>query len=66
MCFDLYHCKLTTSFCVLIIIQSFHGPCSALASLLGFINLIRHVVGLLWTSDQIVAKSSADRGQHNI
>jgi hypothetical protein len=32
----------------------------------GFLNLVRHVVGLLWTSDQLVAKASTDTGQHNI
>jgi hypothetical protein len=29
-------------------------------------NLFRHVIGLLWTSDQPVAKASTDTGQHNI
>jgi hypothetical protein len=29
-------------------------------------NLIRPVVELLWTSDQLVAKASTDTGQHNI
>jgi hypothetical protein len=31
----------------------------------GVANLIRHSVGLLWTSDQPVAKASTDTGQHN-
>jgi hypothetical protein len=35
-------------------------------ALFGFLNLIIHVVGLLWTSDQPVEKASTDTGQHNI
>jgi hypothetical protein len=31
----------------------------------GFSNVIRRVLGLLWTSDQPVAKASAYAGQHN-
>jgi hypothetical protein len=31
---------------------------------LGVFNLIRHVVGLLWASDQLVAKACTDTGQH--
>jgi hypothetical protein len=32
----------------------------------GFIIYFRHLVGLLWTSDQPVAKASTYTGQHNI
>jgi hypothetical protein len=32
----------------------------------GFLNLMRHVVGLVWTRDQLIAKTSTDTGQHNI
>jgi hypothetical protein len=31
----------------------------------GFVILLRHTVGLLWTSDQPVAKTSTDKGKHN-
>jgi hypothetical protein len=34
--------------------------------LFGFLNLIVHGTGLLWTRDQFVAKASTDTGQHNI
>jgi hypothetical protein len=30
-----------------------------------FRNLLKHTVGLLWTSDQPVAKASTYTGQHN-
>jgi hypothetical protein len=33
---------------------------------LGFLNLIGHVVELLWPRDQLVAKASTNIGQHNI
>jgi hypothetical protein len=29
-------------------------------------HTIRHTVGLLWTSDQLVAEASTYTGQHNI
>jgi hypothetical protein len=48
---------LTTT-TIIIIIYNLYGPCRALASLFGFLNLIRHVVGILWTSDQLVAEAS--------
>jgi hypothetical protein len=35
-------------------------------ALFGFLNVIRHGVGLLWTRDQLVEKASTDTGQHNI
>jgi hypothetical protein len=35
-------------------------------ALFGFMDLIRHAVGLLWTSDQPAAKASTVTGQHNI
>jgi hypothetical protein len=43
-----------------------HGPFSlALASLLRFLNhTIRHMVGLLWMTDQPVAEASTYTGQH--
>jgi hypothetical protein len=31
----------------------------------GFVILLRHTVGLHWTSDQSVAKTSTYTGQHN-
>jgi hypothetical protein len=33
---------------------------------IGFLSLIKHWVGLLWTSDQPFAKVSTYTGQHNI
>jgi hypothetical protein len=38
----------------------------ALASRFGYLNLSRHVVGILWTSDQLVVQASTDTGLHNI
>jgi hypothetical protein len=32
---------------------------------MGVLNLIRHVVGLLWTSDQLVAKAYTDTAQQH-
>jgi hypothetical protein len=32
----------------------------------GFVIYFRHLLGLLWTSDQPVAKASTYTGQHNI
>jgi hypothetical protein len=29
-------------------------------------NLIRHIVGLHWTSDQLIGKAYTDTGQHNL
>jgi hypothetical protein len=49
-----------------VIICSFCGPCRVLTSLLGFLNLIRHVAGLLWTNHQLVAKAFPDTGHHNV
>jgi hypothetical protein len=37
-----------------------------LAALFGVLNLIKHTAGLVWTSDQLVAKASTDTGKHNI
>jgi hypothetical protein len=34
--------------------------------LFDFSRLIKHVAGLLWTSDQLVAKACTYSGQHNI
>jgi hypothetical protein len=35
-------------------------------ALFGFPIIIRHLLGLLWTSDQLVAKAFTDTEQHNI
>jgi hypothetical protein len=35
------------------------------ASQLRFLALVRHLLGLLWTSDQPVANASTYTGQHN-
>jgi hypothetical protein len=51
---------------MIIINFSLYGPYRALASVFGFLNLDRLLVGLLRTTDQIVAKASTDTGQHNI
>jgi hypothetical protein len=51
-----------------IIIKWLYGPCKDLGHVTywGFVILLRHTVGLLWTSDQPVAKASTYTGQHNI
>jgi hypothetical protein len=51
---------------IIILICSFCDPRRALGSLCGFLHLIGHVVGLLWTRDQLVAKASTDTRQQNI
>jgi len=62
-----FHLKLLSSINIsLSFICSSDGPCGALAFLFGFINIIRHVTGLLWMSDQLITKASTDTRQHNI
>jgi hypothetical protein len=56
----LIFCFVFTCYVASIIILSssssvaFYCPCMALACLFGFLNLVRHVVGLLWTSNKLV------------
>jgi hypothetical protein len=38
----------------------------ALASIFGSLNLIKHMVGLLWMSDKLIALASTDKGQQSI
>jgi hypothetical protein len=43
------------------------GPLASLfQGFLSHTQLVRHTVGLLWTSDQPVADASTYTGQHNI
>jgi hypothetical protein len=50
-CFHHHHQSLYSSY------KDFHTG--------GFVILLRHTVGLLWTSDQPIAKASTYTGQHN-
>jgi hypothetical protein len=52
---------------IIFIICSLYDPCRALASLWGggVLNLIRPTVGLVWKSNQPVAKASINTGQYS-
>jgi hypothetical protein len=43
-------------------LQSLQGPKPSHTG--GFVTLVRHLIGLLWTSDQSLAKASTYTGQH--
>jgi hypothetical protein len=42
------------------------GPLASLFGVSAITRTLRHVVGLLWTSDQPVAEASTYTGQHNV